>query len=119
MLCCTNACVTDITLDIVSSYSIQTVHSGWVALERLYVVTAMLSFEELSSNICLHVNIALYAYCMEDRSGLQKFLNQEKALVVAFSIIVKSSRSFVSSSSDESVDDTSLVGTVAGCPQPV
>ena len=29
-------------VDIVSSYFIQPVHSGWVALERLYVVAAML-----------------------------------------------------------------------------
>ena len=41
--------------------------------------------------------------------------NQEKALVGAFSMIVKSLQTFVSSSS---VGDTSLTRTVAGCPRP-
>ena len=113
-------------VDIVSSYFIQPVHSGWVALERLYVVTAMLSFEELSSNICLHVGIVCILYGgYKWVTCLNNFLNgkalvgafkQKKALVGAFSVIVKSSRTFFSSSSDESVGDTSLVWTVGGCP---
>ena len=44
-------------VDIVSSCSIQPVRSGWVYSVVEVVVTAMLSFEELSSIICLHVNI--------------------------------------------------------------
>ena len=53
---CTNACVTNITLvDIVSILRpVSALRLGSVAE---VVVTAMLSFEELSSNICLHVSI--------------------------------------------------------------